>query len=549
MALAIASNLFSDNVKVLKGEVSKTAYQGVMIAVASLFIATCLVSFYTLGQISLEGVMLAQRENVALWLLDAIPFIFGIWGQYSSSIIAYQAGAIIFDQTQELRQKADNLEKATQYFHTHDPLTDLPNRALFYDRVEREILLAINQNRILTILLIEIENFKDIYDTLGRNSSDLILKQIAKRLQGVSRDRDSLAKIDGNVFGMLLADNAGFTQSEQLARAIQNAMEPPYAVERLRIAVHANIGIVHFPIHGDEVDTLVQRAGVAIHRAQDSNQGYAAYDACFDGNSAQRLTLTSDLKQAIERGGLQLAYQAKVSIRTGKLYGAEALLRWNHPKYGNISPEEFVPMAERSRMMKELSIWVLKQAFQDCALWHKQGLDLKISVNLSAKDLQDPELPDYIAGIAAAKEIQPNWIMLEITESTVMHDPESALGIIERLHGMGYEFSIDDFGTGYSSLSYLKRMPLTELKIDKSFVMDILHNENDAVIVRAIINLAHTLGLQVTAEGVESAQILAVLKEYGCDIAQGYYLNKPLSVAQFNQWLQTESKSYATPTD
>ena len=543
MALVMATNLLSDNVKILKGEVSKTAYQGVMIAIGSLLIATCLVSFYTVGQLSIDGIMQAQRENAALWLLDGIPFIFGVWGQYSSSIIAYHAGAIIFDQTQELRQKADNLEKATHYFHTHDPLTDLPNRALFYDRVEREILVANDQSRILTVLLIEIENFKDIYDTLGRNSSDLILKQVAKRLQGVSRDRDSLAKIDGNVFGMLLADNAGCTQSEQLARAIQSAMEPAYAVDRLRIAVHANVGIVHFPKHGEDVDTLVQRAGVAIHRAQGSNQGYAVYDSSFDSHSAQRLTLTSDLKQAIERGGLALAYQAKISFLTGKIYGAEALLRWNHPKYGYISPDEFVPMAERSRMMRELSVWVLKQAFHDCALWHKQGIDLKVSVNLSAKDLQDPELPDYIAGIAAAKEIQPNWIMLEITESTLLHDPESALGIIERLHGMGYEFSIDDFGTGYSSLSYLKRMPLTELKIDKSFVMDILSNENDAVIVKAIISLAHTLGLQVTAEGVETAEIYAVLQEYGCDIAQGFYLNKPISFEQFNAWMQTKAQA------
>ncbi|MGD0961662.1 MAG: bifunctional diguanylate cyclase/phosphodiesterase [Methylomonas sp.] len=541
MALAIATNLLSDNVKILKSEVSKAAYQGVLIAIGSILVATGLVSYYVSGQLSLEGFMLAQRSNAALWLLDGIPFIFGLWGQYSSSIIAYQAGAMIFDQTQELRLKAESLEKTTHYVNTHDPLTDLPNRSLFYDRVEREILLANNQNKMLTILLIEIENFKDIYDTLGRNSSDLVLKQIATRLQGVSRDRDSLAKIDGNVFGILLADNAGFTQAEQLARAIQKAMEPAFIADRLRLAVHTNVGIVHFPNHGEDVDTLVQKAGVAIHRAQGSTKGYAVYDSAFDSNSPQRLTLTSDLRQAIERGGLELHYQAKVSITSGKLYGAEALLRWNHPKYGYISPEEFVPMAERTRMIKDLSVWVLKQAFQDCANWRKQGLELKISVNLSAKDLQDPELPDLIAGIAASREIKPSWIMLEITEGTVMHDPESALAIIERLHHMGYEFSIDDFGTGYSSLAYLKKMPLTELKIDKSFVVDILNNENDSVIVKAIVNLAHTLGLQVTAEGVESAETFNILKGFGCDIAQGYFLNKPLSFEQFNLWMESQA--------
>jgi EAL domain-containing protein (putative c-di-GMP-specific phosphodiesterase class I) len=271
--------------------------------------------------------------------------------------------------------------------------------------------------------------------------------------------------------------------------------------------------------------------------ANSSNNGYAIYKSSFDNHSPQRLTLMSELRHAIERGGLELFYQAKVSIQTGALYGAEALIRWNHPTYGFISPDEFIPMVERTRMIKELTLWVLKRAFQDCADWRKQGIEIIISVNLSAKDLHNPELPDLIAGAAASAAIKPEWIMLEITEGSVMNDPESVLEIIERLHRMGYQFSIDDFGTGYSSLAYLKKMPLTELKIDKSFVMDILNSENDANIVKATINLAHNLGLQVTAEGVESKEIMAKLKDYGCDVAQGYHLNKPLSVSDFNKWI------------
>lgn len=539
MALVVAINLLSDNVKILKSEVSKTAYQGVLIAIASIIFATCLVSFLMTGDLTVNGIWSAQRDNAVLWLLDGIPFIFGFWGQYSSSIIAYQAGAMIFEQTQELRIKTESLEKKTNYVSTHDPLTDLPNRVLFYDRVERAIFQANTHNKVLSILLIEIDNFKEIYDTLGRNSSDLVLKQVSTRLQGVSRERDSVAKIDGNVFGILVVNTDDLSGPEQLARYIQKAMEPPFIVERLQVGVHSNVGIVNFPEHGEDVDMLVQKAGVALHMAQGSNKGYALYKSSFDTHSPQRLTLMSDLRHAIERNGLELFYQAKVSISTGKLYGAEALLRWYHPKYGFISPEEFVPMAERTRMIKQLTTWVLKQTFRDCADWHKQGIDLKISVNLSTKDLQDPELPDLIAGISASAGIKPEWIMLEITEGSVMNDPESALGIIERLHCMGYQFSIDDFGTGYSSLAYLKKMPLTELKIDKSFVMDIMSSDNDAVIVKATINLAHTLGLQVTAEGVESEEIMAKLKEYGCDIAQGYYLNKPLAVKDFNQWMSS----------
>jgi diguanylate cyclase len=537
MIIAIASNLLGDNVRILKSEASKTAYQGVLIAVTAIIIATIMVSFFSTGGLSLEGIVAAQKNNMALWVLDCIPFVFSFWGQYSSSMMAYQAGAMIFDQTQELRNKADNLEEQTNYVSTHDPLTDLPNRALFYDRVEQAIFLANAQNQLLFILLIEIENFKDVYDTLGRNSSDLVLKQISARLKGVSRERDAIAKIDGNVFGFLLTDIVNLAVAERLAQTIQQVMEPPFIVNHLKVSVHPNIGIVHFPEHGDDVDTLVQRAGVALHMAQHSSRGYCVYEPSFDKHSPKRLTLMSELRNTIKRNELELFYQARVSIQTGQLLGAEALVRWNHPTHGVISPDEFIPLAEHTRTIKHVTLWVLQRAFRTCADWHKQGIDIKISVNLSSRDLNDPELPDLIAGVAASAAIKPEWIMLEITEGSVMNDPESSLEIIERLHRMGYQFSIDNFGTGYSSLAYLRKMPLTGLKIDKSFVMNIMNNENDATIVKAIINLAHNLGLQVTAEGVESKEIMAKLKDYGCDIAQGYYLNKPLSVTDFKQWI------------
>ncbi len=538
MDLSNASNLLSNNVKILKSEASKTAYQGVLIAISSIIIATCLVSLYVSGSISLENLWAAQKTNVALWILDIIPFVFGIWGQYSSSIMAYQAGALIFDQTQELRSRTMDLEKHTNHVSTHDLLTDLPNRALFYDRVARAIASAHSSNRQLSILLIEIENFKDVYDTLGRNSSDLILKQISIRLQGASSENDSVAKIDGNVFGILVSNILSVNEAEQLAKHIQKAMEAPFMVDRLQVGMHSNIGIVHFPTHGEDVDALVQRAGVALHMAQKSAKGYAIYEPSFDRHTPLRLTLMSELRRAIEKNDLSLFYQPKVSIQTNELYGAEALARWDHPTHGFISPDEFIPMAERTRMIKQLTQWVLKRAFKDCAAWHKQGLDIKISVNLSTRDLHDPDLPDLIAGIAASTGIQPEWIILEITESSVMNEPENALAIINRLHDMGYQFSIDDFGTGYSSLAYLKRLPLEELKIDKSFVMDIMNSENDATIVKAIINLAHNLGLSVTAEGVENDAIMAKLRDYNCDIAQGYYLSKPLSVNEFNDWIK-----------
>ena len=539
MIAAVANNLLTENVNLLKGRVAKTAYQGVLIALVSIVIATMMVSFYLKGEVSIDGIIEAQSTNLALWVLNCVPFIFAFWGQYSSSIIAYEAGAMIFDQTLELRNKADELEKRANYAATHDSLTDLPNRAVFYDRTERAILTANNQQKLLSILLIEVENLKEIYDTLGRNSSDLILKQIATRLQGMILELDSIAKIDGNVFAILMADIVEKQEAELLAQNVHAAMEPVFVIERLQIAVHSNIGIVHFPEHGEDVDSLVQRAGVATYVARKANDGYAVYDPSFDQHSPRRLTLMSELRHAIDRGQLELYYQAKISLQTGALYGAEALVRWHHPKHGFISPDEFIPMAERTRMMKPLTQWVLKQAFQHAAEWHSQGLDFKLSLNLSVKDLHDPELPDLIAGVAAMTAVKPEWIMLEITEGSIMTDPERALIIVKRLNEMGYKLAIDDFGTGYSSLAYLKKMPLTELKIDRSFVTDILESENDAVIVNATINLAHNLGLQVTAEGVESENVIARLKEYQCDIVQGYFINKPLSFTDFNAWMKS----------
>jgi diguanylate cyclase len=538
MVLTMVQSLFADNVRLLKSEASKTAYQGVVIAIATVLFATGLVCYVNTGTLTLDGLWAAQKHNIALWMLNCMPFAFGVWGQYSNSLIAYQAGAMIIDQTHELRTIADALEKQTVYATTHDRLTDLPTRALFYDRVERAMVSAMASSRQLSILLIEIENFKDIYDALGRNSSDLILKQISTRLQGVRLERDDVAKIDGNVFGVLLSEISDIGRAEEFAQQIQKTMESPFNIYGLHVGIHSNVGIVHFPEHGEDVDTLVQRAGVALHIAHKLDKGYATYEPSHDKHTALRLSLIPELRNAIERDELELYYQPQVSIKTGEICGVEALVRWYHPTQGFVPPDEFVPMAERNRMIHQLTQWILKRAFRDCASWHKQGLPIKVSVNLSVKDLHNPELPDLISGAAVAAGVKPEWIILEITESSVMTEPERALEIIQRLHQMGYHFSIDDFGTGYSSLAYLKKLPLTEIKIDKSFVMDILTSENDAAIVKATVNLGHNLGLMVTAEGVESKEIMSKLMDYGCDVAQGYFLSKPVSVQNFNQWVR-----------
>lgn len=541
---SIANKSLSDNVRILKSEVSKTAYQGMLIAIISIIIATALVCYYNEGSVSITGIIEAQKNNVALWMLNVIPFVFGFWGQYSGSILAYRAGALIVDQTQELRNKARSLEQQANYATTHDVLTDLPNREFFYERVEQAILAANYHKRLLSILLVEIVNFKDVFDTLGRSSSDEVIKQISLRLQDVVIGTNNVARLDGNMFSLLVNDPNNEKEVELFAGFVQKTLEPAFIVEKLSFVVHAIIGIVHFPIHGEDVDSLVQKAGVALYMGGSSNEGYSVYEPSFDKHSPRRFTLMSELRHAIERDELELYYQPKVSINFETIYGAEALVRWHHPIHGFIPPDEFIPLAERTRMINILTLWVLKRAFKQCATWHNQGKDLTISVNLSVKDLHDPELPNVISRVAKTAGIKPEWIILEITETSIMTDPEMTLETIKRLHELGYQLSIDDYGTGYSSLAYLKKMPLKEIKIDRSFVQDILNNENDDVIVNATVNLAHNLGFQVTAEGIESEKIMARLKTHGCDIAQGYYINRPVSVKDFDDWMESSKWKY-----
>jgi diguanylate cyclase (GGDEF)-like protein len=532
-----AAGLLHANARVLHSRVSSITLKGVLFALFSILIATLMVSYYQQGDITLGGIIKAQSSNYGLWMLDMLPFIFGLWGQYSGSIIAYEAGALVFDQTRELREKADHFETMASYTVAHDALTELPNRLLFYERVDQAIQKACIQGQSLSILLIELTDFKDIHDTLGRNHSDTVINQVASTLQGIATESNFIARIDYNTFSLLLAGTADSNDAEWMAIRIIKALEQPFAVSEHKLTVNVNIGIVHYPDQGEDVDTLVQRADVAFLMAQQSNYGFAVYDPSFDQHTPRRLSLVSELRQGIEQGELELFYQAKISVETGSLYGAEALVRWRHPTHGLISPDEFIPLAESNRLIKPLTRYIMQQAFDQCARWHEQGHNLRISVNLTVRDLYDPELPEVVAGLVRSSGVKPDWIMFEITESSIMTDPERALKIIRRLSQMGFKFSIDDFGTGYSSLSYLKKLPLAELKIDRSFVKDLLVSENDVVIVKATISLAHNLGLQVTAEGVESADIMSRLKGFRCDIAQGYLINRPMSVTKFDIWI------------
>ena len=527
------SQTLSRNISLLKAKASRHAINGVIISCSAVVIATLLSSYVQFGEISLDGLIYVQKNNILLWFLDGAPFLFSFWGQYVSSIMANQAGAMIMEQTEELRAKTTVLESKAMHDATHDSLTSLPNRVLFRDRLEQALHSNRSQGKKLAVLLLDLDRFKDINNTLGHYNGDKVLKQVATRLGELTQAAETLARMGGDEFAILLPEIDDEQDIRKMVAMIQKAMTPQFMIEGLKLDVQVSIGVATFPDHGTDCDTLIQRADVARYVAKETQKGFVMYSFKLDQHSPQRLTLMGELRQGIESGELFLLYQPKINGEDGLIKSAEALVRWKHHKHGIIPPDDFIQMAERTGLIKDLSKYVIKTALQQISIWQNDGLEISVSVNLSAQDLLDPELPDVLAGMLATHEVPASQLVVEITETAIIADPERALQVMTRLAEMGVKMSIDDFGTGYSSLSYLKKMPVSEIKIDRSFVMDMMENSNDKVIVKATIGLAHNLGMDVVAEGVETQESADHLRELGCDVLQGFFFSKPISPEEF----------------
>jgi EAL domain-containing protein (putative c-di-GMP-specific phosphodiesterase class I) len=319
-------------------------------------------------------------------------------------------------------------------------------------------------------------------------------------------------------------------------------MTPPFALENLSLDVQASIGAVLFPDHGKDVDTLMQRADVAMYVAKQDNIGFVVYSKDLDEHSPHRLTLMGELREGIKCDELKLYYQPKIRSASNKLNSVEALVRWQHKIHGLMLPDDFIPLAERTGLIQDLTFWTLKEALKRCTEWHKQNINIGVAVNLSPQCLLNPEFPEILTGLLASYGFPAEFLTLEITETSIMTGADRSLKILERIHEMGVSFSIDDFGTGYSSLAYLKKLPVSEIKIDKSFVMEMLKDKSDATIVKATIQLGHNLGLKVVAEGVEDKETYSALKDMGCDILQGYYISRPAPAKDFMDWVQRKGK-------
>ncbi len=435
---------------------------------------------------------------------------------------------------EHMRQNIGQQQKEIRQLAFWDRLTGLPNRAQFRDTVQAAAL----RGELMAVVMLDLDRFKHVNDVLGYAFGDRLLQGVAQRLREAVRPGDLVARLGGDEFALLLPLADAHT-AQQVVKRITLAFEAPLTLDDQRVDLSAGLGIACFPDHAAEADVLLSRAEVAMYAAKRRTAGAQLYEPALDSSSAQTLSLLSELRQAVENNELRLYLQPKVALVDGSLCGAEGLVRWQHPQRGLVPPMQFIPFAEQTGYVRQLTLWVFEEAAQQQAALLAMGIQ-RLSINLSTRDLLDTELPDKLEALLMRHGARAEAFCLEITESAIMDDPERAEATLNRLARRGYKLSIDDFGTGYSSLAYLKRLPVKELKIDKSFVMGMEGKDGDAEgdtkIVRSTIDLAHNLGLSVVAEGVENAAILQRLAELGCDEAQGYHMGKPMPLVDLQLW-------------
>jgi diguanylate cyclase len=413
----------------------------------------------------------------------------------------------------------------------HDALTRLPNRTLFGERTYAAMRAAARHGEPVGLLMIDLDGFKQVNDTMGHAYGDLLLQEVASRLNHSVRDDDTVARLGGDEFAVLLPRLSTPGQAGEVAQRVLTALRQPFVRDGVVLEVGGSIGIAIYPNDCENAEQLVQRADIAMYAAKRGRLGVREYDVRDNEEATQQLTMLAQLRNALDRDMIEVYYQPKAETETGRICGVEALARWHHPERGMIGPLEFIPLAERSGLIDQLTYQVLAQSLKQCRQWRENGIYLPVAVNLSARCLASPELVGVVAGLLRDNDVQPAMLTLEITESAVIDNEEQAITVLTMIRELGVSLSIDDFGTGYSSMAHLKRMPINELKIDKSFVSGMNTEAKDRAIVRAILELARDLNLQVVAEGVEDRETLDQLGLLGCGISQGYLFSRPLPPA------------------
>jgi diguanylate cyclase (GGDEF)-like protein len=435
-----------------------------------------------------------------------------------------------------VRQESRKADEVIHRLAYTDPVTGLPNRIRFRELVQESIAAGLQERHSGALLLLDLDHFKEVNDTLGHDRGDALLMQVGQRMRNAMFDSDVIARLGGDEFGILLArtDNPG--DVNDAVKKLHDCLELPFTIDDIPIVVETSIGVAIIPDHGNNVDQLMQCADIAMYRAKQMANDYAVYSHETDPHSHERLGLMAGLRDAIEQNQLVLHFQPKLELKSGRIVGKEALVRWQHPQLGMVPPGKFIIAAEQTGLIWPLTHWVLTDALTHCRdAWHR-GIRIVLSVNLSARSLHDPQLPMLIGNVLKETGADPQLLMLEVTESAIVLEPARAGKNLMALSQMGIRISIDDFGTGYTSLSSIKNLPVNEIKIDQSFVTHMLTNRKDAMIVRTIIEFGHNFGLTVVAEGVETKEAMDVLTELGCDEVQGFFISKPLEYEALKSW-------------
>jgi diguanylate cyclase (GGDEF)-like protein len=460
----------------------------------------------------------------------------GALGVIALAMVIHMAGATGL--------KKEEAESLLGHQALHDVLTGLPNRSCFYDRTDQALRQGSRDGSSCAVMLFDLDRFKEINDTLGHKYGDRVLCEIGPRIHQVLREADTVARLGGDEFCVLLPRVDGLGAAMEVAERIIAVLQTPIEVDAMVLGIEASCGIAMAPDDGDTTDLLLQRADVAMYVAKGSNMSVVAYTDELNVHTPTHLTLLGDLRTAIGQDQLRLYYQPKAELHSGRIQGVEALVRWEHPTLGLLPPNEFIPVAEHTGLIKPLTSWVLGTALRQCREWldiahSRRWVELSMAVNVSARSLLDDGFPAEVKAALKEHDVPAYLLELEITESVIMTDPLRARRLLTELADIGVRIAIDDFGTGYSSLAYLKDLPVSQLKIDQSFVQNMHHDVNDAIIVRSVVDLGHNLGLQIVAEGVEDDHTWDQLAQLGCDDAQGYFLARPMPPDELVPWLQT----------
>jgi diguanylate cyclase (GGDEF)-like protein/PAS domain S-box-containing protein len=451
--------------------------------------------------------------------------------------------AMIENITDRKRAESELMRQAeiNEYQALHDPLTGLPNRILFTDRIGHAILQAQRNNTKLAVALIDLDRFKEINDSLGHSAGDQVLISVGERMATALRASDTVARLGGDEFGLVLPELSDMDALLPVLERMQEGLEEPIHVQSLPIGIEASIGIAIYPDHGHDAQTLIQRADIAMYEAKRDGFNYVFYDDTVHDYDVNSLTLVAELRRAISERELVLYYQPKAALESGVVTSVEALIRWMHPERGLVLPDSFIPLAQETSLIGPLTLYVIEEALRQSRAWKEQGIELQVAVNLSTRNLLDRSFPDQVADLLRHWDVKPDALELEVTESSMLANPKRAQEVLRELSELGIRLSIDDFGTGYSSLSYLRELPVDEIKIDRSFVIGMAREAGDAVIVRSTVDLGRNLGLDVVAEGVETLEDWECLRELGCNIAQGYFLSRPVPADELCDWLRTRA--------